>query len=609
MSNQSSTKPETNLAMRWDLESIFPGGSASAEYKSFRDKLKTDLETAGKTFDSLPKELNGSTREDYRKFILEFQRLASHLELAYSFADCLTSQNVKDSVALQIFQEIDVLVSEGNNLQTKLEAFARRQSDEEWQSLLEDKELAQIKFFLNELRENAKNKMAEEFESFANELAVNGYHAWNRLYDKIAGDLQVDFKENGKTSRISLGQLSGKLDSPDRSIRRQAFEKLEAAWETRAEYAAMALNSQAGFRLSLYKHRNWESPLYEPLLMGRLKQETVEAMWSAVAGGVPPLMPYIEGKKKLIGIDRFKWYDQTAPIGGSDLSVTFDQAKSFIVKHLAGFSDEMAEFTKMALSKRWVEAENRSGKAGGGFCTGLGPVKESRIFMTYLDTYGDLMTLAHELGHAYHQYVLRDVPQFAAQYPMNLAETASIFNELLVTDAAFSQAEDTDEKLMLLDQKLQRTHIMFCNIQARYLFDCKFYDERKKGVVPRTRLDEIMVAVQKKAYGDTLAPDGYHPLFWASKLHFFLTSVPFYNFPYTFGFLFAGGVYDRAKKEGKAFAPKYRDLLHDTGGMMTEDLAKKHLGVDLTKDDFWKAAVNRMLEDVEPFVKLAGERS
>ena len=228
--------------------------------------------------------------------------------------------------------------------------------------------------------------------------------------------------------------------------------------------------------------------------------------------------------------------------------------------------------------------------------------------MTWGGSFSELTTLAHELGHAYHHFVLKDKPIFAGIYPMTLAETASIFNELLVTDAAFEKSADPDEKLMLLDQKLQNAYVLFCNIYARFLFDRAFYDERKKGLVSRTRLDELMLDAQKKAFAGTLdESEGLHRLFWASKLHFYITSSPFYNFPYTFGFLFACGVYARARKEGPSFAKKYRAFLADTGKMTSEQVAKKHLGIDLTKPDFWREAVNMALADIDPFVKLAGQ--
>jgi oligoendopeptidase F len=227
--------------------------------------------------------------------------------------------------------------------------------------------------------------------------------------------------------------------------------------------------------------------------------------------------------------------------------------------------------------------------------------------MTFSGSFPNLGTLAHELGHSYHNWVLKDVPMFVHIYPMTLAETASIFNEFLITDAAFTGATDRAEKLMLLDQKLQNAYTLFCNLYARFLFDTAFYAERKNGIVAKARLDELMIESQKKAFAGTLADDGYHPLFWASKLHFYLTGTPFYNFPYTFGYLFASGVYDRARKEGSSFARDYEALLTDTGRMTSEEVAMRHMGVDLTKSDFWQKAVNRCLSDVDPFVKLAEE--
>jgi oligoendopeptidase F len=225
--------------------------------------------------------------------------------------------------------------------------------------------------------------------------------------------------------------------------------------------------------------------------------------------------------------------------------------------------------------------------------------------MTFTGTFGGLSTLAHELGHAYHSFVLNKKPTFISRYPMTLAETASTFNELAVTDAALEATKDPQEKLMLLDQKIANAYIMMCNIRARFVFDETFYAERKNGFVPRSRLEELMLAAQKASYAGTIEGEGWHSLFWASKLHFFITGAPFYNFPYTFGFLFANGIYDRALKEGNSFAGHYRDLLADTGAMSNEDVAWKHLGVDLTKEDFWRDSVNRILADIEPFVKLA----
>ena len=224
--------------------------------------------------------------------------------------------------------------------------------------------------------------------------------------------------------------------------------------------------------------------------------------------------------------------------------------------------------------------------------------------MTFSGNYNEMMTLAHELGHAYHSYVLNDRDYFARSCPMNLAETASTFNELLVTDAALSATTDKDMKISLIDKKIEESFTMCCDIRSRFIFESNFYAERKKGAVSKDRLNEIMVEAQKEAFGDILDGDGYHPLFWASKQHFSISALAFYNFPYTFGHLFAGGIYDRARKEGAAFADAYRGLLSDTGAMTCEEVAMKHVGVDITKQDFWNDAVARSLGDVNEFVEL-----
>jgi len=591
--------------LTWDLDSIFPGGSASKEFEAFRAAVARDLEKAKKTLAGLPKRPDRKGLGRWASFIVSFQDVGQRLGHADSFAYCLIAQNVSDTRAMTLYEQVSAMAATWEAIKTGLEEFALGVDERTWKQLLADKRLEMARFYLNEMRDTARLKMEPKLEKLAAELAVNGYHAWNRLYTKIYGDLRAEFVEGGKKQMLSLGQLANKLSSPSRATRKQAFEKISGAWKSTEDLAAMELNSLVGFRLSLYRERRWESPLAEALLMGRVKRETIDAMWDAVAQGRKRIASYVAAKKKILGIDEFRWYDMIAPLGKIEKTYAYDEACGFILEHLTAFSPDLGRFAKMAIDNRWVEAEDRPGKSGGGFCTGLPTAKQSRIFMTYSGNYNEMMTLAHELGHAYHSWVLKDYPHFARHYPMNLAETASTFNELVVTDAALEAAAGTKEMVSLLDKKLQDTLIMFCDIRCRYIFDTRFHEERKKGPVPKERLGELMVEAQKAAFGGILAEDGHHPLFWAAKLHFSESAVPFYNFPYTFGHLFAGGIYDRAKKEGASFAKAYRGLLADTPIMTTEGVAKKHLGIDLRKPGFWKAAVDRSLADVDLFIKLA----
>ncbi|MBI5868585.1 MAG: M3 family oligoendopeptidase [candidate division Zixibacteria bacterium] len=594
-----------NRAPKWDIDSIFSGGSESKQYKEFCAQIETDLGAAQSKAPGLPGELNDAGRRTWAAWILELQGISERIHLASMFALCLVSQNVDDAGATAWVSHTTELKSKLDIIKATLESFAKSQSDADWDRLMSADGIASIRFYLDEMRRIARIKMSETQEKLALELAVNGYHAWNTLYEKMAGDLRVEVDENGAKKRISLGQNSARLSSPDRAVRHDAFTKMEEAWESRAELAAMTLNAQGGFRLSLYRNRNWESPLDEPLIICRMKRESLDAMWHAIETGGRKIADYVAAKKRFLGIDRFCWYDQDAPVGTIEKSFTFAEAGDFVVEHLGSFSKEMGDFTRMAIDKKWVEAENRAGKRAGAWCSRVPIRKETRVFMTFSENYDSLSTLAHELGHAYHGFVLRDEPAYAQRYPMTLAETASIFNELRVTDAALATAAKREEKLALLDQKLQSAFVFFSNIRARFIFDCRFYAERKKGIVGRAQLDALMTEAQKEAFYGLLDPsDGYHPLFWASKLHFFITDTPFYNFPYTFGFLFAKGVYDRALKEGPSFAKSYRALLSDTGRMTTDEVAQKHLGVDLSKNDFWDAAVARTMADVDEFVAL-----
>jgi pepF/M3 family oligoendopeptidase len=595
--------------LTWDLQSVFPGGSESTEFADFRKAIRLDIEKAKKTLADMPRKLDQDTSDKWVAFLLLVQLLMERIDHAFGFTGCLTDQDVTDDKARLIQDEIDTMQAQLEVLMTGIEELAIKSEDSEWEKLVGHDKLKGAAFWWNEVRHHAKLKMPPELEKLATELAVNGYHSWNRLYNRVAGDLQAEFVEDGKTEVLSMGQLANKFSSPDRKLRKQAFDKLSETWKSVDTLAAMALNSQAGFRLSLYKNRNWESPLFEPLLNGRLKRETIDAMWSAVAKGGKKISEYTTAKTRLLGIDKFRWYDQVAPISAVEKKISYEEAGNFVVEQLSSFSPDLGSFARTVLDRRWIEAEDRPGKAAGGWCTGLPLINESRIFMTFSGNYQEIMTLAHEIGHAYHSWVLRDHDYFASQYNMNLAETASTFNEHLVTDAALNAAEDKGDKLSLLDTKLQEGFGMFCDLRSRFLFDMAFYEERKKGTVPKERLGELMIEAQKEAFGDILADDGYHPLFWASKLHFFETETPFYNFPYTFGYLFAGGLYDMAQKEGTAFADPYKAMLADTGSMMTEEVAKKHLGVDLTDEKFWNGAVGRVLSDIEPFKKLTEEMS
>ena len=587
----------------WDLESIFAGGSRSAPFRDFVAALERDVAAVGKRV----RDLGGAAPDaELRAVLLDAQAAEQRLDEAISFAECLRAQDTADADAGQWIGRLDTVAASLKALGAALAACTAGLPDERWQALTGGPELRPIAFLLDQRRDLARRKMEAAIEGLVEELATDGYHAWDRQYTTLAGSLRAEVEVGGERRRLSMGQLAARLEEPARADRKAAFEALEAAWRPVAELAAGALNGQAGFRLTWYRHRGWDSVLDEPLHLNRMEARSLEAMWAAVAESAPRLIPYLQAKANLIGVDALRWYDLQAPVGAEEGALSFDAAAQRILDCFDAHDPDLRAFSERAFDGRWIEAADREGKAAGGFCTTLPIRRETRIFMTYGGTFGGATTLAHELGHAYHAWLLRDRPYHATSYPMTLAETASTFCEGLLISAALDQTADAGVRLRLLDRVLEEALTMLMNLRSRFLFEIDFYRRRAAGPLTAAELDELMVDAQRRAYCGALAADGWHPLFWASKLHFYFTDVPFYNFPYVVGYLLASGLAARAAAEGPGFAADYRRLLADTGVMTCEDLARRHLGVDLGQPEFWQAAIDRPLSHVGEFARLAG---
>lgn len=588
-------------SMNWDLDVFFPGGSDSPEFKRFLEELEGDVEGFNRRIRQL-EEAPATDVRSLQEILATLQDLIARLDESGSFIECLASQNMKDEQAKIHRARLSQTGAAFHSAMTRLDRLFLEMSDQEWASFLKNPEMDPIAFSLEERRRRAVEKLPPEMESLAGDLSVDGYDAWGELYNTIVSRMTIPVEEDGKTRELSVGQASNKMTSSNRELRRQVFHRMEDAWKEQEDLLAASLNHLGGFRLNLYRQRGWDSVLKEPLDLNRMSEATLNTMWEVISQNKQELLRFFERKASLLGLHKLSWYDVYAPIRREESHVPYDEAAAFILEQFQHFNPEMATFAKKAFDDRWIEAEDRPGKRPGGFCTNFGVSNQSRIFMTYSGTAGNISTLAHELGHAYHQHVMTDLPVMAQQYAMNVAETASTFAESIVSDASIRHAPTEERRIALLEDKIQRAVAFFMDIHARFLFETRFYEERKKGLVSPDRLKELILEAEKEAFCDGL--EEYHPYFWASKLHFYITGMPFYNFPYTFGYLFSTGLYGRALKEGSAFAGKYVDLLRDTGRMTVEDLAQKHLGVDLTRPDFWQEAVNLVKADIDQFLKL-----
>ncbi|MEM7175395.1 MAG: M3 family oligoendopeptidase [Chlamydiota bacterium] len=579
------------LALTWDLDRFYPGGSQSQQLQGCFEKIETGLQQLKKNLQE----------QSHLPSVLElFQTLSMHLRQVRSFANCLIAQNDKDTAALCLQNRASHFTALFKTLSVVLDEWLLDLDDASFQSLIT--ELSAISFPLQERRQLARDKLPAKEEGLIHHFAIDGYHGWCDLWNALIRDLSFPYR--GEV--LSFNQIDTLLDLPDPTERKEAFDSIEKTLIPFENSFAQALNHLAGFRLGIYAKRNWESPLKEALELNRLQEKTLTTMWETIEANQQGLVDYLNCKADLLGQEKLHWHDLSAPISKLTKKISYREASVFIVKHFSQFSPKLAAFAEQALQDNWVDAENRPGKGPGGFCTAFPLEKESRIFMTYSDTTSSLFVLAHELGHAFHNSVLFSLPEMAQHCRMNLAETASTMSEIIVTQAAIATETSDREKLALLDNHLSRAASYLLNIRARFLFECDFYRERKKGFVPAEKLSELMQNAQEVSYQKSLSR--YHPLFWAAKMHFFLTDAPFYNFPYTFGYLFSLGIHALSSQLPR-FEERYIALLKDTGQMTTESLAKKHLDVDLKEPSFWQLALDNIKKDSTTFQRLASTLS
>lgn len=586
----------------WSLNEFFEGGSDSEEFA-------THLNSTAKNIDAFrtkvelwnPKDVHNGVAE-LVKVIQEFENVAKQIRQAGAFVSCLQAQNTKDKKATELKAKVTELSANFQNVLLEFDVKLTTINEDDWSTIMEDTFLKTLRFVLDERRERAAEKLSAKEEALITSLSTDGYHGWSQMYDLLVSSIKIPFKVNGEVKHLSVGQAANQFSNGDREVRKRMFVEWEKAWESKSDFFAKTLNHLSGFRLNTYNLRGWDDVLKEPLDINRMNKETLDAMWSAISANKQPFVQFLNRKAELLGLDKLSWYDLDAPLGKTSSKMTYQEGAEFIIDHFSKFGSEMADFAQMAFENNWIEAEDREGKAPGGFHTFFPESSQSRIFMTYSGTPSNVSTLAHELGHGFHTYAMRDLHLLNRNYAMNVAETASTFAEMIVADAALKRASTKEERIALLEDKIQRSVALLMNIHARFLFETRFYEERKHGVVNVEKLNRLMEEAQVEAYGGAL--EEYHPQFWSSKLHFYITGVPFYNFPYTFGFLFSLGIYAQALEAGESYEEKYIDLLKDSASMSVEDLAQKHLNIDLSKMDFWEKAVGLCVSDVEEFLDL-----
>jgi pepF/M3 family oligoendopeptidase len=455
-------------------------------------------------------------------------------------------------------------------------------------------------FLISEMRKEAKHILSNDVEEVIAKLNISAGSAWSSMQSFLTSTLEVEYHNE----IITLPEVRNLAHSEDATVRKEAYEAELKAYEKIKDAISYSLNNIKTQVNTVCELRGYESALEQTLIHSRMKKETLDAMLSAIRDSLPSFHKYLKHKAKIMGYQNgLPWYDMLAPIGESSTKFTTEQAKDYLVKHFKGFSDDLADMVEEAFENEWIDFYPRKGKVGGAFCENLPFVKQSRILTNFTGAFSDIVTLAHELGHAYHGLNIEDHLPLNVDYSMPVAETASTFNEALIMEAAIKETEGR-EKIALIESQLQDITQIICDIYSRYLFESAVFEKCKTGFLFADELKKMMLNAQKEAYGDGLDENVLHPYMWVLKGHYYSESLSFYNFPYAFGGLFARGLYEKYKQEGEDFVPKYRALLNATTVMSVEDAAKE-AQIDLENPDFWRNSLKSVEGLIDEFIKQA----
>ena len=513
--------------MTWDLTSYFPEFDGP-QMRGFKHAIRADASALIQAAAALP-ELNEASAALWEDILLRSEDLSRRMSHLGSYVSCLASSDGRNEAYLREEAETTRLRADLAKVRIELLRAFKTVSDKFFAELSARPSLAGAQNYLNRLREEARRAMSSEQEVLATELGIDGIQAWGQLYNTISSKLEFDMIfPDGSRKRLPISQRRSLLDDPDRSVRKAAFDGGNLAWQSIEDTAASALNAIAGTRLTLNRHRGVSHFLDIALFQAAITRKTLDAMFEALFANLEVPRRILRFKAKLMGRQWLAWYDLGAPLNLSQESPrSWDEAVAMVSAAFTRAYPALSRFFQQELiGKNWIDWEPRDGKRPGGFCSSSMLSKESRIFMTYSQALGDVLTLAHESGHAYHGFLMRETRPFARGYPMTLAETASTFAEQILINGSLDRPGVGDGfKALMLDIELGHGAIYLLDIPVRYQFEQAFYEERASGPLSVSRLKQLMTETQRQVLGDVLESGGDDPYFWASKLHFYITCL------------------------------------------------------------------------------------
>ncbi|OED54605.1 oligoendopeptidase F [Aliivibrio fischeri] len=591
-----------------------PSWDLSIAFQSLQDpKLKQTIAQLEQQIADFPQLDSDAAVSQLQHAILMKEAITVNLATVASYANCIASVDSANNEAKALVNHMTKLGSALSQVFSPfLDSIVNSPLEQFEQIISENEELNAHRFLLEEERKLVENRLSVKEEQLLSAMSVDGKNAWGKLYDNITGSMKVTLElADGTEEVMGLSQAASILYGSDTLRREPAWRAIQQGMKQNQESFSAILNALAGWRLTEYQKRSKEKSVHflEPSLHGsRIEQATLDSMMSVAKKNREVGQKAGRLMAKMFGTEQLTPWDQLAsmpPLVGDASNYSFDEAIDIIKDAFSGVSQEMADFVDVMVKNGWIDAAPQETKRLGAYCTKFADSRTPLVFMTWGNSMSDVLTLAHELGHAFHNWVMRDMPLCTTRYPMTLAETASIFAENVVRDALLAKAKTKEDKIEMLWEELSSALALTINIPVRYEFEKAFYEQRSSKELGAEDLSELMRVTWEEWYGDSM--NEADSLFWASKLHFSIPEVSFYNYPYLFGYLFSIGVYAQREAKGADFYGDYINLLRDTGTMRAEEVVQKHLQMDLTQETFWQQSLDRVSNQIDEFERLISE--
>lgn len=588
--------------VKWNLSDL---------YKSVSDpKLKKDCDLALKMAAAFEKKYKGKiagkpglNAAALAGLVDEFQSVVEKRDLPHIYANLLFAGDTQDPANGRLLQEIQNRSTEITKHLIFWELEWCEVDEKVARKLMDDKACVRYRHYLSAMRRYRPHLLSEPEEKIIDELENTGSRSFSRLFDEMLGGMKFTLKIKGKNHEMSEQEALALLHDPDRATREAAAKGLSRGFQQNLKTLTFIFNTLAQHHSTIDRLRQYPHSMASRNLANEIDKKTVDALLAACDSNTHLVARYYKLKAGLLGLKTLYDYDRYAPISAKMPSYSWKECEETMMEAYSSFSPECGKIVGAFFKKHWMDAELRPGKRGGAFCCGTSSDLHPYILANYTDKLRDAITIAHELGHGIHMYLAQKQGYLQIDTPLTLAETASVFGEMLAFHSLMEKQNDSKAKLGLLCGRIEDAFATVFRQACMTRFEQKAHEARRKeGELTPEALSKFWMEVNQKMFKDSVKlTDGYS-LWWCYIPHFIHT--PFYCYAYSFGQLLVLSLYARYRKEGKKFVPKYLEMLAAGGSESPEELTRK-MGLDITKPSFWNEGLKIIEEMIGEAERLA----